>query len=86
MDKDRRGIEVEVTKTEDGVYELGVNNKPIGEYILDADGYYYFWLKWGIAGSWNSNALRLIADEMDKLNKNFDKHLTKYINDESLQK
>jgi len=64
-------MQIEVTNTDRGVYELLINNKSIGEYILDADGYYYFWQNPELRGSWNSNALRVIADEMDKLNKRF---------------
>lgn len=79
-------MQIEVTNTDKGVYELLINNKSIGEYILDADGYYYFWENPNLKGSWNSNALRVIADEMDKLNKEWDEHITKYLNNESLQK
>ena len=71
-------MQVEVINTDKGVHELLINNKSIGEYVLDADGYYYFWENPNLKGSWNSNALRVIADEMDKLNKEWDEHLQKY--------
>ena len=71
-------MQVEVINTDKGVYELLINNKSIGEYILDVDGYYYFWENPSLKGSWNSNALRVIADEMDKLNKELAEHIAKH--------
>ena len=71
MDQDR-GLKEELIKIEKGVHDLLVNNKRIGSFIIDVDGYYYFWMDPKLSGSWNSNALRLIADKMDMLNKDMD--------------
>lgn len=66
------------------VKELVINNKYIGKFIMDVDGYYYFWFNPEVTkGSWNSNALRLIADKQDELNAEMDKHVANYFKNES---
>lgn len=77
-------MNIELIETERGVKELVINNKSIGEFIIDVDGYYYFWFNPELTkGSWNSNALRLIADKQDVLNAEIDKHVTDYFKNES---
>lgn len=77
-------MQVELIETEKGVKELVINNKSIGEFIIDVDGYYYFWFNPEVTkGSWNSHALRLIADKQDELNTEMDKHVANYFKNES---
>ena len=69
-------MQVEVINTDKGVYELLINNKSIGEYILDVDGYYYYWPNPSLKGSWNSNALNIISEQLDLLNKKWEDQVT----------
>jgi hypothetical protein len=44
------------------------NAKYIGDMFPDVDGFYYFWpIKEG--GSWSEYSLRLLADKLKELNK-----------------
>lgn len=70
-------MQVELIETEEHVKELVINNKSIGEFIKDVDGYYYYWPNPDLRGSWNSNALRVIADKLDEVNKEWDNHIIK---------
>lgn len=57
--------------------ELYINDKLIGDFVMDVDGYYYF-KPITNDGYWNSNALRIIADYLDKINESYDRHVIKY--------
>ena len=70
-------MQVELIETEEHVKELVINNKSIGEFIKDVDGYYYYWPNPDLRGSWNSNSLRVIADKLDEVNKEWDNHIIK---------
>jgi hypothetical protein len=77
-------MDVEIIESEKGALELFINNKGIGHYILDVDGYYYFWFNHDLTrGSWSSYALRIISDQMDSLNKEHDDRVRKYFENES---
>lgn len=76
-------MNVELIEIENHVKEIVINNKSIGEFIRDVDGYYHYWPNPSLKGSWNSNALRLIADELDRVNKEWDTHVIKHLTDES---
>ena len=71
-------MEIEIIKTGTHVKELVVNNKSIGELIRDIDGYFYFWPNPTLKGSWNSNALKLIASKLDEVNSDMDKSINEY--------
>jgi hypothetical protein len=61
----------------DGVYEVYFNkNKLIGSFVLQDDGYYGYYPN-EPSGYWSSYSLRLIADELDKLNKEWDEYIKK---------
>jgi hypothetical protein len=62
-------MQVELIEVEPNVKEIVINNKSVGEFIRDVDGYFYYWPNPSLKGSWNSNALKLIADELDNINK-----------------
>ena len=52
-----------------GIKEIGTpNGKKLGTFELDIDGSYYFWQKSDLNGCWSSYSLRLMADELDKIN------------------
>jgi hypothetical protein len=55
------------------------NGKFIGEFIMDVDGYFYFWSENNL-GAWPSYLLRDIADKMDELNKSWNEQLEKELN------
>lgn len=74
-------MQVELIEIEPHVKEIVVNNKSVGEFIRDVDGYFYYWPNPSLKGSWNSNALKLIADELDKINKEYEVHLMQHLSD-----
>jgi len=65
-------MQVELIEIEPNVKEIVINNKSVGEFIRDVDGYFYYWPNPSLKGSWNSNALKLIADELDNINKDYE--------------
>jgi hypothetical protein len=54
------------------------NTVHLGKIIKDVDGFYYFWIKEGSYGSWNSYSLRLIADKLDQINKRWNNNINEY--------
>ena len=58
-----------------GNYEVLVSDsrKPIGECLMDVDGYYYFYTD--SEGGWNEHVLAEIAILLKGLNLEFDNHL-----------
>lgn len=71
-------MQVELIEIEPHVKEIVINNKSVGEFIRDVDGYFYYWPNPSLKGSWNSNALRLIADKLDDVNMELDNKLKIY--------
>lgn len=67
-------MQIEVTKIKRHKFKVEINEKLIGHFIRDVDGYLYYWPLESLRGSWNSNALRLIANKLDELNKDYDKN------------
>jgi hypothetical protein len=66
------------------IYEVRVksNNLLIGEFILDIDGYYYFFpIENG--GSWNSHTLITLGTKLQELNKPWDDKLKEYFKQET---
>lgn len=61
-------------------YHVYFDKKKIGDFDLDVDGYYHFWPNPSLNGSTTSNILRLIADELDKVNKDWDDNIKEYFN------
>ena len=58
-------------------YSIEVQDNPIGEFIQDVDGYFYFWLNKN-DGCWSAHHLREIADELDKINKPWNDEIDSY--------
>ena len=57
------------------LYGNGKSQKSIGLAVLDVDGYYYFWSNEN-DGLWSSYSLRLIADKLEELNKDWDEKIS----------
>ena len=51
------------------------------EIIADVSGFYYYWPK-GNKGMFCSASLRVIADELDRINEPLDKEIEAYFNKE----
>ena len=47
----------------------------LGTFERDVDGYFYFWRNEKLTGCDSSYVLRGIADKLDEVNKEWDKHL-----------
>jgi hypothetical protein len=63
----------------DGVYTVYFNKKKvIGSFVMQDDGYYGYYPNES-SGYWSSYALRLVADELDELNKEWDEQIKKDI-------
>lgn len=58
------------------------NEVNLGTFEQDVDGYFYYWPK-EKPGSWASYSLRLIADELDKINKEWDEEIKKYFDEQN---
>lgn len=62
----------------DGVYLVYFNKKKLGEFVVQDDGFFGFYTS-EPSGYWSSYALRLIADKLDELNKEWDDQVKKDI-------
>lgn len=62
----------------DGVYLVYFNKKRLGEFIVQDDGFFGFHTS-EPSGYWSSYALRLIADKLDEMNKEWDEQVKKDI-------
>ena len=71
---------LELKETKIGHFEVLVsdNRKPIGECLMDVDGYYYFYPD--SDGGWNVYALREVTKLLSDLNLEFDNHIKDNIN------
>ena len=71
-------IELKSSNRIQGVYEVHFNKKRIGTFLIQDDGYYGFYTE-SDSGYWSSYALRLIADKLDEVNKEWDDQVKKDI-------
>lgn len=60
-----------LNKSKYNIY-FNFNNKKIGSFIRDIDGYYYCKLSRTNFGYLSSHTLKIIADALDKINKPYD--------------
>jgi len=58
------------------------NQKKLGQTILDVDGYWYFVFENNGGGHWSSFSLKIIADTLEDLNKEYDEHIKNYFKNE----
>jgi hypothetical protein len=71
------------TKIDDR-YEVRVesNNKLLGEFVLNIDGFYYFSiLEAPVNGLWSDYALSEIVDKLKELNHDWKDHLDKHFSE-----
>ncbi len=61
-----------------GIYNIYFNQKCIGCFTIQDDGYLGFYPD-EPSGYWSSYALRLIADKLDEMNKEWDDQVKKDI-------
>jgi hypothetical protein len=52
-----------------------VGSKRIGRFLMDESGYFGYWPDESLTGYWSSHAIRLVADKLDELNKDWDTHV-----------
>lgn len=57
--------------------EVRFNNKLLGHFIMQEDGYYMFFCLED-NGGWSSYSLKLIADKLDEVNKEFNDEVNEY--------
>lgn len=77
-------MEIKLEKVSKFVYKAFTpNNKYLGTFELDVDGFWHFWNTDYIAGSWSSHSLRAVADKLDEINKPFEKELELYFGKET---
>lgn len=69
---------ITTVNTTPGVYKVYFNQKFLGIFAVQDDGYLQF-LTLEPSGYWSSYALRLIADKLDKMNKEWDDQVRKDI-------
>ncbi len=65
----------------DGMYVIYFNKKELGSIVSQEDGYYQFIPGRSNVGYWSSYALRLVADKLDEMNKEWDEHIKKHLTD-----
>lgn len=58
----------------DGSYVVYFNKKVIGNFVIQDDGYFGYYPN-EISGYWSSYALRLIANKLDEINKEWDEYI-----------
>jgi len=65
----------------DGIYTVYFNKKKvIGSFVMQDDGYFGYYPN-EISGYWSSHALRLVANELDELNKEWNEYIEKNLTD-----
>lgn len=66
----------------DGIQAVYFNEKKIGVFVVQDDGYYGFYTE-DNSGYWSSYSLRLIADKLDEFNKEWDDQVKRDIGNEN---
>mgnify|MGYP000155440610 CR=1 FL=1 len=61
-------MEVELIGLRDDNKQIIVNNKNVGHFIKDVEGYYYYQPNPKLKGIWDSKILSLLAFELDEVN------------------
>jgi len=76
-------MEIRLEKTTKFVYKAFTpNNKYLGTFELDVDGYFHYWKDKSLSGSWSSYQLRAIADKLDEINKSYEDIIDGYFDQE----
>lgn len=53
-----------------------------GEFVTDVDGFVYYWPDGSPHGHLSSATLRILADELDERNKEWQANIDKYFNEQ----
>lgn len=67
--------ELELRYSDEYQHAVYFEGKKIGKFILDEAGYYGYWPEPKLTGYWSSYAIRMIADKLDELNKEWDQQV-----------
>lgn len=70
---------IRLEKISESWYEMyfAPNSKKIGKVIMDVDGYFSYWPE-DMSGSFSSWTMRLIADKLEEMNKDWDDKVNEY--------
>lgn len=70
---------IALSKITDNKYQVifSENNKFLGMFERDIDGYFYFSEDSRSKGFWSSYVLREIADKLDEINRDWDEQIKK---------
>ena len=52
------------------------------EIVMGDDGYYHYWPSQDTVGAFSEYALRSIADELERLNRDYDEEIKRFFNQE----
>ena len=66
------------TEEESGLFRVFLNNIHVGNMYKEVDGYYVYEYNNSRNGFWEAHALRMIADKLDEMNKDWDEEIKEY--------
>lgn len=64
--------------TTQGKADFIFNGKKLGEFVMDVDGFFYYWPDEKCTGAWPSYLLKKAAKELDDLNKPWEEKITEF--------
>jgi hypothetical protein len=69
----------ETKKVTDSHYDVifSSNQKLVGKFILDVDGFFYFWPE-REDGAWSAWSMKEIASMLDEMNAEWEQHIEEY--------
>jgi hypothetical protein len=67
---------IRIEKIKLSSYRVYFNDIYLGNAEMEVDGFYNFWFSKDINGYWTSHSLRLIAEMLDELNKEWNDKIT----------
>lgn len=72
-------MEIKLEKSTKFIYKAFTpNNKYLGTFELDVDGYFHYWQDKSLNGAWDAYILRAIADKLDEVNKPYKEAVDEY--------
>ena len=72
---------INLEKLNSGTQEVKFNQKTLGHFIMQDDGYYVFCAQNSLEG-WSSYSLKLVAKELDKINSAFEQEVNNYFDEQ----
>lgn len=76
-------IKKEKTTANNTSFHVYYNDVYLGDAEQDESGYYNFWFSKDNSGYWSSYSLRLISEELDVMNKEWDEIVNNLNNDQN---